>query len=70
MCVCVGKWLYCVGEDGIMYMFDMLSGQLESVLQLTKEAGSREEIIGIAHHPHRNIITSIADNGQLRLWKP
>lgn len=29
-----GKWLYCVGEDGVCYVFDAQSGQLESVLQV------------------------------------
>ena len=29
-----GKWLYCVGEDGVMYVFDAVGGQLESVLQV------------------------------------
>ena len=30
-----GKWLYCVGEDGVMYIFDARSGQLENTLQVT-----------------------------------
>lgn len=31
----VGKWLYCVGEDGVMYIFDARSGQLENTLQVS-----------------------------------
>ena len=29
-----GKWIFCVGEDGVCYVFDAQSGQLESVLQV------------------------------------
>ena len=29
-----GKWVYCVGEDGVCYVFDSSTGQLESVLQV------------------------------------
>lgn len=61
-----GKWIYCVGEDGIIYSFDGQSGQLESVLQVS----DKEEVIGICHHPNRNLITTITANGELKLWKP
>lgn len=62
-----GKWLYCVGEDGILYIFEVVTGQLESVLPLTE--GSRE-IISISHHPLRNLLVSMTDDGQLKIWKP
>lgn len=29
-----GRWIFCVGEDGVCYVFDAQSGQLESVLQV------------------------------------
>lgn len=61
-----GKWLYCAGEDGILYIFDVPLGRLESVLQISDAA----EIIGLFHHPFRNLLGSIAADGQLKLWKP
>lgn len=75
--------MYCVGEDGQLYVFDMMTGQLESSIPVCESeevssggggssggaVGSRE-VIGIAHHPHRNILATIADNGELRLWRP
>lgn len=60
-----GKWIYCIGEDGIMYMFNTLTGKLENFLQV-----SDREIIGIAHHPYLNLVCTITDHGQLSLWKP
>lgn len=60
-----GKWLHCVGEDGVLYTFDIQSGQLENVLQIADR-----EVIGIAHHPHRNLLATITDDGQMKLWRP
>jgi WD40 repeat-containing protein SMU1 len=60
-----GKWIYCVGEDGIVYTFDTAGGQLENILQV-----SDREVIGISHHPLRSQLMTITDDGQLKLWKP
>ena len=54
-----------MGEDGILYAFDVKGGQLESVL--TVSGGS---VVSISHHPHRNLIATISDNGKVKLWRP
>ncbi len=68
----LGKWLYCVGEDASVYVFDVVSGQLESVLQAseTAENGETKEVIAVCHHPHRNLLVTITADGQLKIWKP
>lgn len=57
--------MYCGGEDGMLYTFNVESGELDHELQV-----SDREIISIAHHPHRNLIATVNDKGVLKLWKP
>lgn len=74
-----GTWVYCVAEDGFMYTFDAVTGQLENSVNVCVDdktgasasvsaAQSRREVIGIAHHPHRNQVVTITDDGQLKVW--
>jgi WD40 repeat-containing protein SMU1 len=68
-----GKWVYCVGEDGVMYIFDAVTGQLDNVLEVSRPTAPSgdhgREIIGLAHHPSRNVMASITDDGILKTWK-
>jgi WD40 repeat-containing protein SMU1 len=65
MITMTGKWIHCVGEDGVVYSFDAAAGQLENVLQV-----SDREVIGVSHHPLRSLLMTITDDGQLKIWKP
>ncbi|PNW88232.1 hypothetical protein CHLRE_01g020400v5 [Chlamydomonas reinhardtii] len=59
-----GEYIYCLGEDGILYCFGANSGKLEHVMNVHEKGP-----IGLAHHPHRNVIASYAAEGPLRTWK-
>ncbi|BDA40364.1 WD40 repeat-containing protein SMU1 [Coccomyxa sp. Obi] len=58
------EWIYCLGEDGILYCFGAAAGKLEHLLQVADKGP-----IGLTQHPHRNLVATWADEGQLKLWK-
>ena len=35
----------------------------------THQVGEKE-LIGVAHHPHRNLLVTFGDEGVLKLWRP
>lgn len=40
-----GKWIYCAGEDGVVYMFDSNTGTLENILEVIKPEKDIEKLI-------------------------
>lgn len=76
-------WLYCITEDGVCCVFDILTSKLEkSIRNFGEETTSKSkdggklmaEISGVVHHPHKGVLAAFSNDkgqkkGQLVLWK-
>ena len=59
-----GGWVHALGDDSQLYCFDVAEGKLQHDLR-----AHEKDVIGMAMHPHRNIVATWADDGTLRVWR-
>ena len=66
--VCVspkGCFVYGVTEECVLHCFEVATNKLVHAIKLHKS-----DVLGIAHHPHRNLLASHAQEGTIKLWRP
>jgi WD40 repeat-containing protein SMU1 len=59
------NFVYAIGEDQVLYVFSAESGRVEHVVKIHKK-----DVIGVTHHPHRNVFVSWSQDGTLKIWRP
>ncbi|KAJ9470021.1 Suppressor of mec-8 and unc-52 protein-like protein 1 [Diplonema papillatum] len=60
-----GEWIYCIGEDSLLYCFNTERGKLEHTLK-----ASEKELINVTHHPKRNLLTTWGQDYSVKFWVP
>ncbi|KAI3378696.1 hypothetical protein SNEBB_005621 [Seison nebaliae] len=58
-----GDWLYCLAEDKRLYCFSLKSYRLEHTMEVHEN-----NVIGLHHHPFRNLIVTYAEENIMKLW--
>jgi len=61
-----GKWLYCAGEDRQVYVFDVSTGELEDMINITIS----HDILQLVHHPARNLLAIVTTQGKIQILSP
>lgn len=56
-----GKWLYCAGEDRLLYVFDVESGQLEDTIELEVTS----EVIKMTYNLQKNELILLTVSGEV-----
>ena len=60
-----GDYLYCLGEDKVLDCFHVQIAALDRCCPID----DAKDVVGLAVHPHRNVVASFGDGDKLLLWK-
>jgi len=60
-----GNFIYALGDDKILYCFEVASSKLVHAMKLHSD-----EVLGIAHHPQRDILASWSTDHLIKIWRP
>ena len=58
------EYVHCVADDSRLYTFEVLEGKLAKSFK-----AHDKDVIGVAVHPHRNLVATWADASELKLWR-
>ena len=56
--------MHCVAEDSHLYCFEVKEGKLQHL-----QRAHEKDAIGLAIHPHRNLVATWSDDGTLKMWR-
>jgi len=59
-----GNFLYALGDDRILYCFDFASTKLIHAMKL-----HTDDVLGICHHPQRDIMASWSTDHLIKVWR-
>ena len=60
----LGKYLYCVGDDGNRYCFSSGDGEL-----VEKRPIADHELLGMVHYPNSNAMLVYSQKGEIASWR-
>ena len=62
---CRAGYLYVLAQDCVVYVFSTATSKLLNVIKVHEN-----DVLGIRHHPHRNILASYSKDRSLKVWRP
>lgn len=59
-----GVFVHAITSDGVLHSLNIETGRSEHSIKVHDK-----EIVGVAVHPHLNLVATYAMDGELRLWR-
>lgn len=60
-----GEWLYGAAEDHTLYCFSTETCNIEQTIKVAEK-----DVVGVVHHPRRNVVAAYAADGTLAFLRP
>jgi WD40 repeat-containing protein SMU1 len=66
---CRGKFVYLAAEDGTLCVFDAETGRFHAEVMVSRGGGGRKGVVGAQHHPCRNLLVTLGEDGNFRIFR-